>query len=494
VTINGGGGDDGVSFASASAPVVVNLSGSLYAVPIAPPGLTDAGATVPADTAVGGVGGLSTPITLSGISNVMGTAKGSDIIIAGPGSGTLVGGTGNDTFVPTGGNDVINGGTGTDTLDLSLLPSYSTFNLGSAAPQNLGVGDGSLAVVPGTIEKIIASPSGSTLQAGPGNITLVGGQGNDTLEAGTGTQTLMAGTGDDTLVAGIGTDKLIGGPTPVTFVPGQGSDTLTSQLTSAGNTLSYQGSPGGAQVNLSGQLYVSLNLAANTAIGGWGAGATVSLAGAQILQVIGSPEADTFITGSTPVNVAGGGGSDTFVVNSGGNTLTAGTGSASRFLIDATGNNIINGGGSSTLDFSLAPTGVDVDLGATPEVASGGFGGTQSLTGIQNVIGTNSADVLIAGAKGQTLTGGNGGDLLEASAAGGDTLISGGNGNDTFCAQVGCNHMTVAAGGNTMTGGSGDDSFFARNGGPDTITGHAGDVAQIDTQDKVIGFQGIPPP
>ena len=122
-----------------------------------------------------------------------------------------------------------------------------------------------------------------------------------------------------------------------------------------------------------GSCTVSSNLAANTAVGGWGA--TVSLAGAQILQVIGSPEADTFITGSTPVNVPGGGGNDVFVVNSGGNTLTAGTGSASRFLIDATGGNIINGGGNSTLDFSLAPAGVDVDLSATPEVATGGFGG-----------------------------------------------------------------------------------------------------------------------
>ena len=46
--------------------------------------------------------------------------------------------------MPTGGNDVIHGGTGSNTLDLSLLPSYSTFNLGSAAPQQLGTGDGTL--------------------------------------------------------------------------------------------------------------------------------------------------------------------------------------------------------------------------------------------------------------------------------------------------------------------------------------------------------------
>ena len=68
----------------------------------------------------------------------------------------------------SGGNYLITGGTGTNTLDLSLLPSYSSLNLGSPAPQVLGNGDGSVTVAPGTIQKVIASPSGSTLQAGPG--------------------------------------------------------------------------------------------------------------------------------------------------------------------------------------------------------------------------------------------------------------------------------------------------------------------------------------
>jgi Ca2+-binding RTX toxin-like protein len=424
--------------------------------------------------------------------------------------------------VPTGGNYFINGGTGAgNTLDLSLLPSYSTLNLESPAPQQLGAGNGSVTVVAGTIQKVIASPSGSTLQAGPSNITLVGtGPGNDMLEAGTGTQTLIAGTGDDTLVGGIGTDNLKGGASPVTFVPGEGSDTLTTQLTSPGNTLSYQGAPAGAEINLSGQLVPIPQLVAipnvapppfagtlnpNQAIGGWGA--TVSLSGAQISQVIGSSQADLFVTGSTPESIFGNGGNDLFLITSGGNTLTAGANSVSRFVLDAPGINVINGNGGSNavghsiVDFSLAPgpTGVVVNL--QQGAATGGFGGSQSLSGIQMVVGTNYPDTLVAGASGQTLIGLKaqvpppqvGGDSLVAAPVGGDTLMSDGNGDDTFCAQSSCNGGQTVTGGNTMMGGTGIDTFYAVNSQVDTIQGGSGgalDNAYVDQADIVTG---IPP-
>ena len=74
-------------------------------------------------------------------------------------------------------------------------------------------------------------------------------------------------------------------------------------------------------------------------------------------------------------------------MTSGSNTLTAGTNSASRFLFAGAGGNIINGGGNSTVDFSQAPAGVRVNL--QQGLATGGFGGTQSLTGIQNATGSN---------------------------------------------------------------------------------------------------------
>lgn len=152
------------------------------------------------------------------------------------------------------------------------------------------------------------------------------------------------------------------------------------------------------------------------------------------------------------------------------------------------------------MNFSLAPQGVQVNLPAAPTPAApnpvgqatGGFGGSQSqqsLTGIQNVVGTNFADVLVAGAAGQTLTGMNGGagDVLQTSPMGGDTLVAGGSGPHTFCAQQGCNGMGAPAAGSTMISGSGDDDFFAQNRQVDHITAQVGDTAFVDPQDVVTG-------
>ena len=489
VTIDGGGGSDGVSFANAPAAVVVNLSGSSYTIP---PGLAGAGTSVPAFTATGGYGGT---ITLNNVANVSGTARFNDLIVAGPGPGALVGGTGNDTFVLTGGDDSVNGGGGSNTLDLSELPGFTTFNLGLHAKQFLGAGAGSVTVTPGTIQKVIASPGGSALQAGPGNITLVGGPGNDWLAAGTGNDTLIGGGGNDTLIAGIGTDNLQGGAQPVTFVPGQGTDVLTSQLSGPGNTLSYSGVPVGARINLSSQLvsvppnepFAGTVLPAETASGGWGA--NVDLSGAEINRVIGSSAADIFVTGSGASTVSGNGGNDLFVVTGGNNTLTAGNGSASRFLFEGGGSNVIHGGGKATVDFSQAPSGVTVDL--QHGQATGGFGGLQALTGVFNITGSQFNDVLVAGAPGGEIIGLNGNDLLQAGPSGGNLLVGDGSGNDTFCAQNSCARGgTSAHGGDTMLGGSGDDTFFALNGSVDTINGGGGfNSAHYDNFDHVTNIQ-----
>lgn len=165
---------------------------------------------------------------------------------------------------------------------------------------------------------------------------------------------------------------------------------------------------------------------------------------------------------------------------------------------------MINGGGAATVDFSQAPAGVTVNLQTGPAnnptqsgLATGGFGGSQSLTGVLNAIGTNFNDTLVAGAPGGTMTGLNGGgDRLQSGPAGGDTLISGGSASDTFCAEVSCEvGGTVAGGGDTMMGGYGNDSFYARNGAFDIINGGPGgfNQAQVDPFDSVTNIQNLLP-
>jgi Ca2+-binding RTX toxin-like protein len=510
----------------------VNLSTAPYTIsPIQSNGATK----LSANTAIGGNGNLTcgpppstvcTPVngivTVTGISNVIDTPSSNDVVVLGSGSGRVIGGNtaqANDTFVPTGGSDVINGGTGVNnTIDLSLLPGATALNLWSSSPQALGNAQaGRLTLVPGTIETAIASPGGSTLEAGNGNnIALDGGPGTDILVAGTGNQTLNAcgpsGTsscgGNDVLVAGIGTDHLNGGTQGVTFMPGSGgTDVIQSAATT--NTLSYSNLPVstpwkrppllgsiGALVNISGQTahvpvgepFAGTAVPANSASGAWGAAVQFVAqqplpVGTNIIDsVVGSTAPDILVTG-TGNTVSGGGGNDLFYVNGGGNTLTAANGSASTFLFMAAGNNTINGGGSATVDFSQGSITLQVTLPAPPPsgslpvpgTASGGFPGSQqTLFGVLNV------------------TGSQGNNVLNAATSGGNTLI-GGSGDNTFCAQASCAGGVPIAAGNTLIGGSGNNLFCAQNGGADTIDASAdpfGSTAFVDPVDNV----GNPPP
>ena len=492
VQLIGGGGDDAISYNGISepSPVVANLSNVAYTIPAGFPG---AGTSAAAATATGGYGGT---IALSSISNVIGTTRFNDILIAGPGPGTLVGGSGNDRFVLSGGDTFVAGGTGSGTaLDMSQLPGQTQLNLGNSSPQNTGAG--TVTIQPGTIHNVVASPGGSNLRAGNGNVTLQGGPGKDTLSGGNGTQTLIGGGGNDTLVAGVGNQTLQGGAQPVTFVPGQGNDTLTAQA--SGNLLDYSNAPNAAQVNLSSAIFPIPQtqgggfISSLTATGG--SGATVNLSQASITTVNGSSKTDIIVTGSSGDTVNGNGGDDLIVAEGGNNFLNAcsmiapnSCGSPkTTFAFDGAGNNVIKGGGVATVDFSQAPAGVTVDL--QHGTASGGFGGFQSLTGVLNAVGTNSNDVLIAGAPGGTMTGLNGGaDRLQSGPQGGDTLVSGGSASDTFCAESSCAvGGTAAGGGNTMTGGFGNDTFFSRNGVVDTIDGGGGfNSAQVDSFDTIL--------
>ena len=170
--LNGGGGYDTVSYATASAGVTVNL--------------TLAG---PQNTIGAGTDSLIGFETLVG-SNF------DDRLTAGAGTITIRGGGGNDTLVPSGGNILLGeagddtfisgvgsnefgGGDGFDTVD------YSGVNGGVIVSGSDGLNRFS------SIERIIGSNFGDQLQ---GVAVIMGGAGNDTLSA---FSTGLGGTGDD---------------------------------------------------------------------------------------------------------------------------------------------------------------------------------------------------------------------------------------------------------------------------------------------------------
>ena len=173
------------------------------------------------------------------------------IINGGAGDDTLKGGSGADTLTGGDGNDYIygdlsdlagagdgtavwDGGKGTDTLDLSLLP-YSSglgtyLSLGTGGPSsssrvwtNVYNPDGSIYGFDTAEAKYLNNAKGFEnvvmgggddwvdIAAGLGNNRVDGGAGNDVLNAGDGNDTLLGGDGDDMINGSWGNDVMAGG-------------------------------------------------------------------------------------------------------------------------------------------------------------------------------------------------------------------------------------------------------------------------------------------
>jgi hypothetical protein len=206
---------------------------------------------------------------------------------------------------------------------------------------------------------------------------LVGGASNDTLSGQGGHDTLSGGAGDDLIHTYDGTSISTSG---ALVDGGAGVDTID-----------YQHNPHGVTVDLSG-----------------GAG-TDTISGVE--AAIGSPWAD-LIKGSS--------GADTLAGDGGGDTLQGGAGNDLISTADASGlattGALVDGGaGIDILDYGRNSHGVTVDL-------SGAGGGTDTVTGVESVIGSASAD-LIKGASG-ALTGGTGADTFHGFSGAGLDVVT----------------------------------------------------------------------
>ncbi|HEV2594746.1 MAG TPA: M10 family metallopeptidase C-terminal domain-containing protein [Sphingomicrobium sp.] len=290
--LNGGAGNDTLSYETATAGVSVNLS------------LTTAQNT----------GGAGTD-TITGFENLVGSAfndmltggpttvsisggAGDDIINAGTANPTarltLSGGDGNDTFLigTDTGPFVIDGGTGFNTVDGSNAAGGLLLSTNYEAPGGVDI--------LGNIQKIIGSNYADTLIGGSGAI-LLGGGGNDSLTSFQGNAQLAGGAGNDTYYVTGTTDQ-------ITENPGEGTDTVNA----AGNyTL------GANLENLTLHEYIP-----------WDpyAGASVTPMPSEDWTATGNDLANV-ITGNLGKDVLNGlGGADTLIGLGGADTLTGGAG------------------------------------------------------------------------------------------------------------------------------------------------------------------------
>lgn len=106
------------------------------------------------------------------------------------------------------------------------------------------------------------------------------------------------------------------------------------------------------------------------------------------------------------------------------------------------GNDVLNGGsGTDTATYERDTAGVTVDLAAG--TATDGFGDTDTLIDIENVIGSGFAD--------------------DITGDGGANSLSGGDGNDTIAGGAGNDFINGGARADSLTGGAGNDTFLYIN-------------------------------
>ncbi|MCO7522109.1 MULTISPECIES: retention module-containing protein [unclassified Pseudomonas] len=183
--------------------------------------------------------------------------------------------------------------------------------------------------------------------------------------------------------------------------------------------------------------------------GGYAAGAVdISYQAGNTLT--GTAGDDVLLAGTGDTTLNGGAGNDVLVAGAGNNSLYGGEGN--DLLIGGPGNDLLDGGaGNDTASYARASAGVSVDLGHVGQQNTVGAG-LDTLTGIENLVGSDYNDTLIGNDGDNLLNGGAGNDVLKGGA-GNDTLI-GGRGDDS------------------LSGGSGNDVFVWQKGdtGHDTVT------------------------
>ncbi|MVV49400.1 type I secretion C-terminal target domain-containing protein, partial [Pseudomonas sp. PB120] len=195
------------------------------------------------------------------------------------------------------------------------------------------------------------------------------------------------------------------------------------------------------------------------------AGVTISYQDGHTLT--GTSGDDVLVAGSGNNVINAGDGNDVLTAGAGNNELHGGAGN--DLLFSGPGNDLLDGGtGNDTASYAHATAGVTVDLSLLTAQNTLGAG-TDTLTGIENLTGSNFNDTLIGDNNNNVINGGLGDDILKGG--GGDDLLIGGLGN------------------NTLTGGAGADTFqwLKGNSGHDVVTDFTPGTDKLDLSQLLQG-------
>ena len=389
------------------------------------------------------------------------------------GNDALAGNGGDDLFTVGLGPKVVDGGSGSDTieiLDLAFEPAYTADGITVSLElqgqgQETGVGSWTLTGIENLggsygSDELTGDGNANVLAGYEGDDTLIGGDGddilagdgaygigygasawelianpgeggwafgNDHLDGGAGDDLLSGGSGNDTLLGGLGTDKLYGENGNDSLDGGDGADLLNG---GAGDD-SYW-------IDSADQVVEYSNAGTDTVY-------------SSISYALGNNVETLRLLGSASVNATGNALNNLLVGNSGANVLNGSTGADTMwggggndsYWVDNVGDSVAEnaGAGNDTVYSSVSFT-----LGANIESLR--LLGSGSI----NAIG-NGLDNLLVGTSGANVLGGGAGhDRLWGS--GGNDRLYGEDGNDT---------LDGGAGADMMNGGAGNDAFYVDN-------------------------------
>jgi Ca2+-binding RTX toxin-like protein len=448
--LDGGSGFDIVDYSHAAAGVIVNLA-------------TGAGGGAAQGTTYTGIEGIvgsafNDSLTGNADANLLDGGAGADVLNGGDGIDTetyahsaagvtislitgvtlggdaqgdvltsienLVGSAFADTLVGSTGDNTLEGGAGADWLYGSFGVDTASYAHSSAAVHiDFSNGTASGGDAEGdhfdSIENLVGSAFNDTINGAGLAMAVAGGAGDDVLSNAT---TLDGGDGNDVLSGGVqldggaGDDVLtgatgLGAGRGVEISGGDGNDIIRGTI---GADILDGGAGSDQVVYASSTQGVTVNLLLGIGTGGDAQGDVLT----GIENVVGSTHGDS-LTGSAAGDILYGlAGNDILVGGAGADILFGGAGA----------DQLDGGSGIDTAYYIGSVAGVHIDLGA--HTASGGDAAGDTLTGIEQVYGSDAADTLTGDAGANRLWGAGGDDVL--TGGGGRDNLQGGAGNDRF--------------------------------------------------------------
>jgi Ca2+-binding RTX toxin-like protein len=406
--------------------------------------------------------------------NLLGSSF-NDTLYGDTNANTLSGGDGNDTiyagddFVA----DTIDGGADYDIVDYSAVTDDSVVIVGSFT-SGLNVyrsvyGSASGRDTIANAEEVIGSSGSDYIVAQDGIVR--GGDGNDLIGSvsggqaygDAGTDYFYLGSGDYTIMDfELGVDRLASIDT-ITSITIDGADTIVTTNGGADvrvaniNTLTL--GEWQALLTMSGWGADPSNILSFSGTASdnfvWGGAFNDTLSGnAGDDTLVGGSGNDTLNGGDDDDRLEGGSGDDTLNGNNDNDTLDGGSGTntlnggaGDDYLIGGWGDDTFDGGdGIDTVSYERITTGVSVILGLTGATGAG----VDSITGVENLVGSAFNDTLI----------GDGGDNQLSGGLGADTL-NGGDGVDTLLGGDGDDVLEISSvnAGETLDGGADTDTL-----------------------------------